>query len=159
MNEWPKFQVPSDDPMYDLTPATAELAKGHPIVLLSTFGKWGPELQAAIKGSQKIALCGVADRLGCCRPRHRRLIGSRCLRRIHAGKPRASNRHDGPVHTPHHHHRHRFATERSSNRLTFGILDTSVGRVLSSQEGKNPTAQTHLPLLVSCEPTRYFASH
>ncbi|WP_390458305.1 isochorismatase family protein [Bifidobacterium apicola] len=59
MNEWPKFQVPSDDPMYDLTPETAELAKGHPIVLLSTFGKWGPELQAAI-GGQKIALCGVA---------------------------------------------------------------------------------------------------
>ena len=60
MNEWPEFQVPSDDPMYDLTPETAELAKGHPIVSLSTFGKWGPELQAAIKGSQKIALCGVA---------------------------------------------------------------------------------------------------
>ena len=60
MDEWPEFQVPSDDPMYDLTPETAELAKGHPIVSLSTFGKWGPELQAAIKGSQKIALCGVA---------------------------------------------------------------------------------------------------
>ena len=60
MNEWSEIQVPSDDPMYDLTPETAELAKGHPIVSLSTFDKWGPELQAAIKGSQKIALCGVA---------------------------------------------------------------------------------------------------
>ena len=101
----------------------------------------------------------------CCRPpwllqtKVSQFDGSRCLRRIHAGKPRAGNRYDGPVHTPHYHHRHRFATERSSNRLTFGILDTSVGRVLSSQEGKNPTAQTHLPLLVSCEPARYSTSH
>ena len=60
MNEWPEFQVPSDDPMNDLTPETAELAKGHPIASLNSFGKWGPELQAAIKGSQKIVLCGVA---------------------------------------------------------------------------------------------------
>ncbi|WP_339346273.1 hypothetical protein [Bifidobacterium apis] len=148
MNEWPEFQVPPDDPMYDLTPETAELAKGHLIASLSSFGKRGPELQAAIKGSQKIALCGVvhrclcvADRLGCCRPRYRRLIGSRCLRRIHARKPRAGNRYDGPVHTPHHHHRHRFAVERSSNRLTFDILDMYVGWVLSSQAGKNPTAR------------------
>ena len=33
-------------------------------------------MQAAIKGSQKIALCGVADRLGCCRPRYRSLMAA-----------------------------------------------------------------------------------
>lgn len=85
-------------------------------------------------------LC-VADRLGGCRPRYRRSIGSRCLSWIHTGKPQAGNRYDGPVHTAHHHHRHRFTTEGSSNRLTFCILDMYVGWVLSSQEGKNPTAR------------------
>ena len=60
MKDWSEFLVAPDDPMYDLTPETAELAKGHPIVSLSTYGKWGPELQTAVEGSPKIALCGVA---------------------------------------------------------------------------------------------------
>lgn len=60
MKDWPEFLVAPDDPMYDFTPETAQLAQGHPVVSLSTYGKWGPELQAAIGGAQQIALCGVA---------------------------------------------------------------------------------------------------
>ena len=82
-------------------------------------------------------LC-VADRLGGCGPRHHRSIGSRCLFRIHAGKPQAGTRYDGPVYTAHHHHRYRFTTEGSSNRITFGILDMFVGWVLPLISRKEP---------------------
>lgn len=56
--------VAPDDPMYDLTADTAELAKGHAVVSRDTFGKWGSELSEAIKGAKKITVCGVAT--DCC---------------------------------------------------------------------------------------------
>ena len=39
--DWPQFLVAPDDPMYDLTADTAELAQGHAVVSCDTFGKWG----------------------------------------------------------------------------------------------------------------------
>ncbi|WEV63471.1 cysteine hydrolase [Bifidobacterium sp. ESL0732] len=62
--DWPQFLVPSDDPMYDFTDETAELAKGHSVVSKTTFGKWGTELKNAVQGAKKIAVCGVAT--DCC---------------------------------------------------------------------------------------------
>lgn len=62
--DWPQFLVAPDDPMYDFTDETAVLANGHPVVTKTTFGKWSPELEAAIGGAKKIALCGVAT--DCC---------------------------------------------------------------------------------------------
>ena len=56
--------VAPDDPMYDFTADTAELAKGHAVVSRDTFGKWGSELSEAIKGAKKITVCGVAT--DCC---------------------------------------------------------------------------------------------
>ena len=49
--DWPQFLVAPDDPMYDFTADTAELAKGHAVVSRDTFGKWGSELSEAIKGA------------------------------------------------------------------------------------------------------------
>lgn len=62
--DWPQFLVAPDDPMYDFTADTAELAKGHAVVSRDTFGKWGSELSEAIKGAKKITVCGVAT--DCC---------------------------------------------------------------------------------------------
>lgn len=61
---WPQFLVAPDDPMYDFTDETAELAQGHPVISRTTFGKWCPELETAIGGAKRIALCGVAT--DCC---------------------------------------------------------------------------------------------
>lgn len=61
---WPQFLVAPDDPMYDFTDETAELAEGHPVISRTTFGKWCPELADAIGGATKIAICGVAT--DCC---------------------------------------------------------------------------------------------
>lgn len=62
--DWPQFLVAPDDPMYDLTADTAELAQGHAVVSCDTFGKWGSVLSEAIKGAKKITVCGVAT--DCC---------------------------------------------------------------------------------------------
>ncbi|MBM6698785.1 isochorismatase family protein [Bifidobacterium pullorum subsp. saeculare] len=62
--DWPQFLVPLDDPMYDFTDETARLAEGHPVISRTTFGKWCPELEVAIGGTRRIALCGVAT--DCC---------------------------------------------------------------------------------------------
>ena len=56
--------VAPDDPMYDLTADTAELAQGHAVVSCDTFGKWGSVLSEAITGAKKITVCGVAT--DCC---------------------------------------------------------------------------------------------
>ena len=50
--------------MYRLTEETERLARGHPVVSCSTFGKWGDELAKAIQGSKRIVLCGVST--DCC---------------------------------------------------------------------------------------------
>ena len=62
--QWPQFLVPPDNPMYDFTEETARLAEGHSVISRPTFGKWCPELEAAIGGVKKIALCGVST--DCC---------------------------------------------------------------------------------------------
>ncbi len=59
---WPFALVPPDDRLYDLT---AEfLGLGRPIVTHTTFGKWGPELAAAMHGSTEMVLTGIST--DCC---------------------------------------------------------------------------------------------
>ena len=59
---WPFALVPDDDPLYavvdDLDPA------GRPVVTRPTFGKWGPELDAASGGAAELVLAGVST--DCC---------------------------------------------------------------------------------------------
>jgi nicotinamidase-related amidase len=59
---WPFALVPEDDPLYELMPAFA--GGGHPVVSRTTFGKWGPELDAAIGGGREMVLAGVST--DCC---------------------------------------------------------------------------------------------
>jgi nicotinamidase-related amidase len=59
---WPFALVPPDDRLYDLTGEFAKL--GHPTVTHTTFGKWGPELAAAMQGSTEMVLTGVST--DCC---------------------------------------------------------------------------------------------
>ncbi|MDQ2757479.1 MAG: cysteine hydrolase [Actinomycetota bacterium] len=47
-DQWPWALVPPDDPLYALVPEVAEVAGDHPTLDLSTFGKWGPGLAAAL---------------------------------------------------------------------------------------------------------------
>ena len=60
--QWPFALVPADDPIYDLVLAFRDT--GHPVVSEPTFGKWGPELRAALGGSQDVVLAGVST--DCC---------------------------------------------------------------------------------------------
>ncbi|HEX4441987.1 MAG TPA: isochorismatase family cysteine hydrolase [Galbitalea sp.] len=59
---WPFALVPADDPLYDLTPGMD--AKRRQVVSETTFGKWGPELGAAIGESTELVLVGVST--DCC---------------------------------------------------------------------------------------------
>jgi nicotinamidase-related amidase len=60
--QWPFALVPPDDPLYaivdDLDP------RGRPVVTKTTFGKWGPELEAATGGADELVLAGVST--DCC---------------------------------------------------------------------------------------------
>ncbi|MGO4300984.1 cysteine hydrolase family protein [Leifsonia sp. RAF41] len=60
--QWPFALVPSDDPIYDLV--LAFRGTGHPVVSEPTFGKWGAQLRAALRGSQDVVLAGVST--DCC---------------------------------------------------------------------------------------------
>ena len=60
--QWPFALVPADDPIYDLVLAFRDT--GHPVVTETTFGKWGPDLQAALAGSRDVVLAGVST--DCC---------------------------------------------------------------------------------------------
>jgi nicotinamidase-related amidase len=60
--QWPFALVPDTDPLYDLMPAFE--GTGHAVVSRTTFGKWGPELDAAIHGSRELVLAGVST--DCC---------------------------------------------------------------------------------------------
>ena len=60
--QWPFALVPADDPIYDLV--LAFRGTGHPVVSEPTFGKWGPQLRAALRGSQDVVLAGVST--DCC---------------------------------------------------------------------------------------------
>lgn len=70
--DWPQFLVAPDDPMYDLTADTAELAQGHAVVSCDTFGKWGSVLSEAIKGAKRsryVVSPPIAVCLPLCSPR------------------------------------------------------------------------------------------
>jgi nicotinamidase-related amidase len=60
--QWPFALVPDDDPLYELTPGIHH--EGRAIVTEPTFGKWGPDLAAAVGGSQDMVLAGVST--DCC---------------------------------------------------------------------------------------------
>jgi len=60
--QWPFALVPADDPLYafadGLDPA------GAPVVTATTFGKWGPELDAATGHAAELVVAGVST--DCC---------------------------------------------------------------------------------------------
>lgn len=58
--QWPFALVPPDDEIYDLTLDPA----GAPVVTQETFGKWGPDLAAAVHGATEVVLAGVST--DCC---------------------------------------------------------------------------------------------
>ncbi|MEO3935569.1 isochorismatase family protein [Dermatophilaceae bacterium Soc4.6] len=47
--DWPWALVPPDHPLYALAPEVAQVVDGRPVVELTTFGKWGPELAGALR--------------------------------------------------------------------------------------------------------------
>jgi nicotinamidase-related amidase len=59
---WPFALVAADDPLYDLMPGMA--ADGRKVVTETTFGKWGPDLEAAMGGGTEMVLVGVST--DCC---------------------------------------------------------------------------------------------
>jgi nicotinamidase-related amidase len=60
--QWPWALQPPDAPPYRLVPEVA--AATGPALALPTFGKWGPELDAATGGSRDLVLAGVST--DCC---------------------------------------------------------------------------------------------
>lgn len=60
--QWPFALVAPDDQLYDLTPGMA--SEGRAVVTETTFGKWGPDLAAAMGGSTEMVLVGVST--DCC---------------------------------------------------------------------------------------------
>jgi nicotinamidase-related amidase len=60
--EWPFALVPPTDPLYDLVPGL--VAPDDPVVTATTFGKWGPELEAAVGPGATLVLTGVST--DCC---------------------------------------------------------------------------------------------
>lgn len=58
--DWPDFEVPASDPMFDFTDDTAALAEGHPVVTRTVFSKWCPRMRDVLAGSTHITVCGVA---------------------------------------------------------------------------------------------------
>lgn len=58
--EWPFVLVPEDDRLYDLVPGF----EGHQTITATTFGKWGPELEAELGASRELVFTGVST--DCC---------------------------------------------------------------------------------------------
>lgn len=65
---WPFADVPADDPLYELVDAARGLS-AHPTVDEPTFGKWGPQLAAAIAGAE-----GSAGSAGAAGPGPTRIV-------------------------------------------------------------------------------------
>ncbi|AEG44150.1 cysteine hydrolase family protein [Isoptericola variabilis] len=59
---WPFALVPPDAPLYDLVDELDPA--GRQVVTRTTFGKWGPELDAATHGAADLVLAGVST--DCC---------------------------------------------------------------------------------------------
>lgn len=60
--DWPFALVPDDDPLYNITSEFDTV--GRAVVSSPTFGKWGDELAAAMRGSREMVLTGVST--DCC---------------------------------------------------------------------------------------------
>lgn len=61
-DEWPFALVPPSDPLYDVTDEFD--TDGRLVVSSERFGKWGPDLEAALGGSREMVLTGVST--DCC---------------------------------------------------------------------------------------------
>lgn len=61
---WPFALVPPDDPLYAVVDELAAAAAGAPTVTATTFGKWGPRLDAATGAAPELVLAGVST--DCC---------------------------------------------------------------------------------------------
>jgi nicotinamidase-related amidase len=61
--QWPWALQPPDAPLWDLVGGGADDAGGT-VLDFPTFGKWGPELDAATAGGRDLVLAGVAT--DCC---------------------------------------------------------------------------------------------
>ncbi|QDZ14810.1 cysteine hydrolase family protein [Humibacter ginsenosidimutans] len=59
--QWPWALVPGDSSLYDLVDQPDAT---HRLVTETTFGKWGPVLEAATAGSRELVLAGVST--DCC---------------------------------------------------------------------------------------------
>jgi nicotinamidase-related amidase len=57
---WPFALVPASDRLYGLVPGF----EGHRTITATTFGKWGPALEAELDGSRELVLTGVST--DCC---------------------------------------------------------------------------------------------
>lgn len=62
-DKWSFADRPDDDPWFDLVEAAKPLT-GRPTVDVSTFGKWGPQLQTVVGEVPELVLVGVAT--DCC---------------------------------------------------------------------------------------------
>ncbi|MFD6176908.1 MULTISPECIES: cysteine hydrolase family protein [unclassified Isoptericola] len=60
--QWPFALVPADDPLYAIADGL-DPAGAH-VVTATTFGKWGPELEAAVGGAGELVVAGVST--DCC---------------------------------------------------------------------------------------------
>ncbi|AZZ48279.1 cysteine hydrolase family protein [Rathayibacter rathayi] len=58
--KWPFALVPESDRLYELVVGF----EGHRTISATTFGKWGPELEAELDDSRELVLTGVAT--DCC---------------------------------------------------------------------------------------------
>lgn len=58
--EWPFALVPEGDRLYELVPGF----EGHRTITATTFGKWGPALEAEVGDSRDVVLTGVST--DCC---------------------------------------------------------------------------------------------
>ncbi|PPG14086.1 hydrolase [Rathayibacter sp. AY1C6] len=58
--EWPFALVPESDRLYELVAGF----EGHRTITATTFGKWGPELEAELDDSRELVLTGIST--DCC---------------------------------------------------------------------------------------------
>ncbi|GAA1915170.1 cysteine hydrolase family protein [Nocardioides hwasunensis] len=65
LQAWPFADVEAGDPLLAVVPELADLVRrGHPVVSLPTFGKWGYALQALTGTAPHLVLTGVST--DCC---------------------------------------------------------------------------------------------
>lgn len=62
--DWAFALVPDADPLYEVVPELAELARRSPVVTAGTFGKWNADLRAVVGDQPHLTLTGVST--DCC---------------------------------------------------------------------------------------------